>query len=249
MDAAPGHVIRMLREGLGMSQAEFARALDWSPATISAWERGRSQPGRLAFKVILAFAEERGVRYRPKLPVRDLVPVAASVPVAARVADVWRAPTPVGLPAPHAPGERMLAVTAGRQGWSAEATFRVVRPAAASGERRSLGGTMSAVGVGVATLCAALALGLPGSARHAALPSPQTAALRESRPAAHRWGTALPEAAPARALAAAVISAPVVATAPPAGPLARLDGLLLVGGRHRATFQTNDDSITVPEGS
>ena len=56
METSPGRVIRMLREGLDMSQAEFARALDWSPSTISAWERGRAQPSRLAFKVILAFA-------------------------------------------------------------------------------------------------------------------------------------------------------------------------------------------------
>ena len=66
MDAAPGKVIRSLRQALNMSQAEFARAAGWSPSTISSWERGTSRPSRLAFKTILAFAEERGVRYQPK---------------------------------------------------------------------------------------------------------------------------------------------------------------------------------------
>ena len=62
MDTPPGPVIRTLREALHMSQTELARALDWSPRTISAWERGRAEPSRLAFKIILAFAEARGVR-------------------------------------------------------------------------------------------------------------------------------------------------------------------------------------------
>ena len=37
--------------------------------------------------------------------------------------------------------------------------------------------------------------------------------------------------------------------AAPAAPVVRLDGLVLVGGRHRATFRTDGDSVTVPEGS
>jgi DNA-binding transcriptional regulator YiaG len=66
METAPGKVIRSLRQALQMSQAEFARAAGWSPSTISSWERGTSRPSRLAFKTILAFAEERGVRYQAK---------------------------------------------------------------------------------------------------------------------------------------------------------------------------------------
>src|SRR5437773_1056533 len=54
METSPGRVIRMLREGLDMSQAEFARALDWSPATISAGERGPAQPSRLAATTLCA---------------------------------------------------------------------------------------------------------------------------------------------------------------------------------------------------
>lgn len=65
MATAPGKVIRSLRQALDMSQAEFARAAGYSASTISSWERGSTRPSRLAFKTILAFAEERGVRYRP----------------------------------------------------------------------------------------------------------------------------------------------------------------------------------------
>jgi transcriptional regulator with XRE-family HTH domain len=63
MDTAPGKVIRSLRQALDMTQAEFARAAGWSASTISSWERGTAKPSRIAFKTILAFAEERGVRY------------------------------------------------------------------------------------------------------------------------------------------------------------------------------------------
>jgi transcriptional regulator with XRE-family HTH domain len=66
MDTPPGKVIRSLRQALAMSQAEFGRAAGWSASTISSWERGSTKPSRIAFKTILAFAEERGVRYRPK---------------------------------------------------------------------------------------------------------------------------------------------------------------------------------------
>jgi transcriptional regulator with XRE-family HTH domain len=76
MDADPGQIIRSLRLALEMSQAEFARAAGWSPSTISGWERGRAKPSRLAFKTILAFAEERGVRYRPRVATTALVPLA-----------------------------------------------------------------------------------------------------------------------------------------------------------------------------
>lgn len=66
METPPGKVIRSLRQALDMTQAEFAHAAGWSTSTISSWERGTTQPSRLAFKTILAFAEERGVRYQPK---------------------------------------------------------------------------------------------------------------------------------------------------------------------------------------
>ena len=79
METPPGKVIRSLRKALDMTQAEFARAAGWSPSTISSWERGTSQPSRLAFKTILAFAEERGVRYQPKRENTDAT--AGNLPV------------------------------------------------------------------------------------------------------------------------------------------------------------------------
>src|SRR5436190_3929286 len=49
-----------------MTQAEFGRAAGWSASTISSWERGSTQPSRVGFKTILAFAQQQGVRYQPK---------------------------------------------------------------------------------------------------------------------------------------------------------------------------------------
>src|SRR2546425_9186014 len=72
MQEDPGQVIKALRLALDMSQADFARASGWASSTISSWERGRSRPSRLAFKTILAFAEERGVRYRAKTSAQAL---------------------------------------------------------------------------------------------------------------------------------------------------------------------------------
>src|SRR3989442_15827212 len=66
----PQDMIRAIRQALGMTRAEFGRTLGWAPSTISRWESGRAQPNRLAVKIILAFAEERRVRYRPR---RELV--------------------------------------------------------------------------------------------------------------------------------------------------------------------------------
>ena len=231
METPPGQVIRTLREALQMSQAEFARALDWSPSTISAWERGRAEPNRLAFKVILAFAEGRGVRYRPRAATRSLAPVARE---------------PIALAAPAVPAllprERFVTVTADRPRWSAEATFRVSRPAAA-GERRIPGSALGTLGVAVATLCAGLALGLPGNVRLAASrPAP-----RVTTPAPHGAHDVARSAAPASVMTSTGTHERVVPAAAPA--LARLDGLVLVGGRHHATFRTDDDSVTVPEGS
>lgn len=72
VDRSPGETVRYIRRKLGLSQREFARALGWSPGTISRWETGRARPTRLGMKIILAFAAERGVwpppEGRPQLP-------------------------------------------------------------------------------------------------------------------------------------------------------------------------------------
>lgn len=231
METPPGQVIRTLREALQMSQAELARALDWSASTISSWERGRAEPSRLAFKIILAFAEERGVRYREKPVTQALVPVGRA---------------PVALPA-IVPRERFVAVSADRPRWSVEATFRLTRPVAATGERRSVSAAVSTFGIAAATLCAAVALGLPGSARHSAPAAAGT--LREATPTAGRERAVPRVAEPAPALVSAGAAERIGRATAPITPIARLDGLLLVGDRHQATFHTDDDTVTVPEGS
>jgi transcriptional regulator with XRE-family HTH domain len=154
MDADPGQVIRSLRMALEMSQAEFARASGWSASTISSWERGRAKPSRLAFKTILAFAEERGVRYRPRSTSTALVlaqpqldganTYASARPVDPHYANDPHAPHVERLSAGPAPRLRPLVygspmanpVTADpfthaaphspiEPRWSAEASFRV----------------------------------------------------------------------------------------------------------------------------
>jgi transcriptional regulator with XRE-family HTH domain len=98
VEPAPGKVIRQLRQALNMSQAEFARAAGWSPSTISSWERGTSRPSRLAFKTILAFAEERGVRYQAKSETPGAT--ASTLPVL-RMSSRVPAPAPIELLPPE----------------------------------------------------------------------------------------------------------------------------------------------------
>jgi len=94
METAPGKVIRSLRQALDMTQAEFARAAGWSPSTISSWERGTAKPSRLAFKTILAFAEERGVRYQSN----DGAPGASSEREQRTTLPVLRLPSRIAPP-------------------------------------------------------------------------------------------------------------------------------------------------------
>src|SRR5207249_9668966 len=91
-------MIRAIRQALGMTRAEFGRALGWAPSTISRWESGRAQPNRLAVKIILAFAEERRVRYRPRreLVLRAPAPTA-SLPVLASQIPPLLGPQSLGL--------------------------------------------------------------------------------------------------------------------------------------------------------
>ena len=96
METPPGKVIRSLRQALHMTQAEFGRAAGWSASTISSWERGSKRPSRLAFKTILAFAEERGVRYQPtpEAPAPTATNAGATLPVL-RLGSRLPAPTPL----------------------------------------------------------------------------------------------------------------------------------------------------------
>jgi transcriptional regulator with XRE-family HTH domain len=236
MDGQPQDIIRTIRERLGMSRAEFARALGWASSTVARWESGKAQPSRLALKIILAFAEERGVRWRPQ---RELVPVvAAPVPPPTTLPSIDVRPLSV-RPMPDANPPR----------WQAELRFRVaVDGRSAPPAQRWIGN--AAIG---AALCVIALLGAPmltPGASSSPAPSPVFArAVHPQKPA--------PEPAPpAAAPMIEETPAPVAVAAPePAPPpiteapvMARLEGVTLLGTVRRATFRTDEDALTILEG-
>jgi DNA-binding transcriptional regulator YiaG len=54
------HTIRRLREKIGMTQEQFARALAVTVSTVSRWETGHAAPSNLAWRAISELAAERG---------------------------------------------------------------------------------------------------------------------------------------------------------------------------------------------
>lgn len=232
MQVEPREVIRTVRARLGMSRAEFARALGWSPSTISRWESGSAQPNRLALKIILAFAEERGVlRERRALPGPDAAPRTTAVEV---VPEGFR-PAPPGDVGPGA-----------RSPWTAELNVRVA-VARGSGTSHWMGATL-VVGAALATL---LAAGIPGrldapAARPAGLqvaaaaPPRPPRMRRKAKPARPKTPVAGPEAA--------AVAAAVPLPEPPAPRFARLEGVMVLGDDRRATFRLDDERVTVVEG-
>jgi DNA-binding XRE family transcriptional regulator len=56
-----GHVIRYLRQQLGMTQEEFAQQLGITVGTVSRWEKGRFRPSRLARALVVEFARAHNV--------------------------------------------------------------------------------------------------------------------------------------------------------------------------------------------
>ena len=56
-----GGMIKELRGELGITQAQFARALGIAVATVNRWENGRFRPSRLAHNAILALAAQHGI--------------------------------------------------------------------------------------------------------------------------------------------------------------------------------------------
>ncbi len=233
MDVEPREVIRTIRGRLGMSRAEFARALGWSPSTISRWEAGSAQPNRLALKIILAFAEERGVlRERRALPGPGAAP---------RTTEVEVVPQRFG---PSAPRD----VTHGdRSPWTAELNVRVA-VARGSGSGRWISPAL----VAGAALCTLLAVGIPGGSEapaptrshgvHAAV----TDAPRRVR--SRRKPHAVRPAAPLAASDAVAVAATVPTPEPAPPRLARLEGVMVLGGDRRATFRVGDERVTVGEG-
>ena len=53
--------VKMVREKIGMSQEDLARALNVSFVTINRWENGKTRPNKLAKSVFIAFCEQQGV--------------------------------------------------------------------------------------------------------------------------------------------------------------------------------------------
>jgi len=273
MDAEPGHVIRSLRMALEMSQAEFARASGWSASTISSWERGRAKPSRLAFKTILAFAEERGVRYRPRSTSTALVLAQPQLdggngytsarpvepqhdPHAPRVERLSAGPAaqlrpllyadPLTHAAPH-PAEPPR--------WSAEASFRVTLGARRA--PRSLPRGIGEVTIVALAFCAAWLLAEP--VQRWLRPAPAVVATAPAPPLVHASlpaaGVQLPSitAPPAPTLPPVLVPAdappePAADTAPAPLVAARLESVLTIGGSARATFRTANDAVTVETG-
>src|SRR5437867_7252249 len=111
-----------------MTQAEFARALGWAPATISRWESGRAKPSRLALKIILAYGEERHVRYRPaSTPAPTLPALLPRSPLPPLVLSGQRSlrPVPDEFPVSVEPSATEARPAWTRPRWEAELNLRV----------------------------------------------------------------------------------------------------------------------------
>ena len=61
------NLLKRIRTYLKLSQAEFAKQLNISFATVNRWENGHAVPNRLAQASLYAFSKERNV------PVYDMI--------------------------------------------------------------------------------------------------------------------------------------------------------------------------------
>jgi len=61
MHANRDHLIRGLRQRLGLTQEEFAHQIAVTVSTVNRWENGHSVPSKLAWKVIRDLARRRGL--------------------------------------------------------------------------------------------------------------------------------------------------------------------------------------------
>ena len=219
-------MIRAIRQALGMTQAEFGHALGWAPSTISRWEAGRGQPNRLAVKIILAFAEERRVRYQPR---RELAlrPPAMALPIPALPIPAASRPAVTVLPPAAPDGGWAVSAAATRPRWEAELNFRIALDRHGLGPQARPGWRWKA-GVAAATVGAVLLIGIPMS-RHPA-----------AHPRRERTAVAATAAAPA---------ATPVADRQPAASSATLEGVTVLGDVRQAMFRTPRETITVAEGA
>jgi transcriptional regulator with XRE-family HTH domain len=238
------NIVRTIRRALDMTQAEFAHALGWSPSTISRWESGRAEPDRLSLKIILAFGEERRVRYRPRASTGSTLPAPISS-LPATIGTLGYAPRPALEVLPPASGARPWGSHPGteRPRFEAALSFRV-----AVNERRDpMGarhpGWLRNGGIVAAALCAVTLIGAPmmgRSARPVDAPNRRAARVAQLAPVV---------AAAAPAAAAPVAPPPAVAPAPAPPPtIARLEGVTLLGDRREATFRIADEAVTIAEG-
>ena len=56
-----GNLIRNLRAELGMTQEEFAHAIQVTVSTVNRWENTHAQPSRLAWRAVRSLANARGL--------------------------------------------------------------------------------------------------------------------------------------------------------------------------------------------
>ena len=54
-------LVKHVREELGMSQEELARALNNSYVTINLWENNKTRPNKLTLKVFFDFCNQQGI--------------------------------------------------------------------------------------------------------------------------------------------------------------------------------------------
>ncbi|MDR0994517.1 MAG: helix-turn-helix domain-containing protein [Verrucomicrobiota bacterium] len=54
-------IIKQARKATGLSQEDFAHALNVSFATVNRWETGKAKPSRLAYKAFLDYCKKRRI--------------------------------------------------------------------------------------------------------------------------------------------------------------------------------------------
>jgi transcriptional regulator with XRE-family HTH domain len=252
MEPSPAHVIRTVRQALKMSQGQFAKALGWAPSTISRWERGDAMPNRLALKTILAFAEERKVRYRPRNATTNASATRALVPVVLEGPEREPAfPTAVGPRDPDH-GDPFVSLTARRPRWAAEARFRFAMSPGPVG-RQPVTTTLRNAAIVAASFGAVLTIGLRGwQVEGPAAPAPAVTIAKVHSAAS---GAVAEEAEMALAEDEALMLEDEYAATtdsrlePAPASIARLESIVMIGQAGRATFRTHADAVTVTEGS
>lgn len=60
-------VVKLVREKMGVSQEELARALNVSFASVNRWENGKNHPNQLALSVFCNYCEQQGISVKELL--------------------------------------------------------------------------------------------------------------------------------------------------------------------------------------